>query len=341
MCGRYALYGPISRHRKNKPVDDLPDWYPSLVDAINVRVMRFNVAPTDVMPIVGVNREGGISIRELRRGLVPYWAKDVKIGYKAINARAETINEKPMFRDAFKRRRCLVPASGYFEWKPEGAAKQPYFIHDTDSELLMFAGLWEIWRETKESEPLYTYTIVTGPPGVVSGDIHDRAPVILAEGAWEAWLTGEVADAAEVLEAAQEPQLRYYTVSKAVGSPKNDSPELVQPINAYVSLAEVLRCLRELSDADYQERLWLGRIAGKMGSLTEAICQLFDDTGLGDALEHGRTGFAPELDDDLRALGRQLDSIDTNRSLEDILADPRMTLIRDSAARVLRLIEAP
>ncbi len=78
-----------------------------------------------------------------------------------------------------------------------------------------------------------------------------------------------------------------------------------------------------------------------MGSLTEAICQLFDDTGLGDALEHGRTGFAPELDDDLRALGRQLDSIDTNRSLEDILADPRMTLIRDSAARVLRLIEAP
>jgi putative SOS response-associated peptidase YedK len=112
--------------------------------------MRFNVAPTDVMPIIGVNREGCISIRELRWGLIPYWAKDPKVGgAKAINARAETVDEKPMFREAFKRRRCLVPASGYFDWKPEGAAKQPYFIHDPENELLMFAGLWESWRETK------------------------------------------------------------------------------------------------------------------------------------------------------------------------------------------------
>ena len=85
-----------------------------------------------------------------------------------------------MFREAFNRRRCLVTARGYFEWKGEDKAKQPYFIHDPDGELLMFAGLWESWRETKEAEPLYTYTIVTGPPGIVSGDIHDRAPVILA-----------------------------------------------------------------------------------------------------------------------------------------------------------------
>jgi hypothetical protein len=87
------------------------------------------------------------------------------------------------------------------------------------------AGLWESWRETKESEPLSAYTIVTGPPGLVSGDIHDRAPVILDEDAWDAWLAGEVADAADVLKAAQEPQLTYYPVSKAVGSPKNDSPD--------------------------------------------------------------------------------------------------------------------
>jgi putative SOS response-associated peptidase YedK len=231
MCGRYALYGPISRHRKNRPADDLPDWYSSLVDTINSRPMRFNIAPTDAMPIVGVNREGGISIRELRWGLVPYWAKDMKIGYKAINARAETIDEKPMFREAFKRRRCLVPASGYFEWKPEGSAKQPYFIHDADSELLMFAGLWESWRETKEAKPLYTYTIVTGPPGLVSGDIHDRAPVILEEGTWASWLNGEPADALDVLEAAREPQLTYYPVPKAVGSPKNDTPNLVEQIS--------------------------------------------------------------------------------------------------------------
>jgi putative SOS response-associated peptidase YedK len=171
VCGRYALFGPISRHRRDRPVDVLPDWYSGLVDAINMRPMRFNVAPTDIMPIVGTSREGGITIKEHRWGVVPYWAKDVKIGYKAINARAETVDEKPMFRDAFKRRRCLVPASGYFEWKLEGAAKQPYFIHDADGGLLIFAGLWESWRETKELDPFYTFTIVTGPPGLVSGDI--------------------------------------------------------------------------------------------------------------------------------------------------------------------------
>jgi putative SOS response-associated peptidase YedK len=123
-----------------------------------------------------------------------------------------------------------VPASGYFEWKPEGSSKQPYFIHDAEGELLMFAGLWESWRETRESEPLYTYAIVTGPPGLVSGDIHDRAPVILDEGTWGAWLAGKVADAADVLKAAHEPRLAYYPVPKAVGSPKNDAPELVRPI---------------------------------------------------------------------------------------------------------------
>ena len=228
MCGRYALYGPISRHRKDRT--DVPEWYFALADAINARPMRFNVAPTDVMPIVGMNRDGDISIRELRWGLIPYWAKDPKVGgAKAINARAESVDEKPMFREAFKRRRCLVPASGYFEWKPEGSAKQPFYIHDPDGELLMFAGLWESWRETKDSEPLYTFTIVTGPPGIVSGDIHDRAPVILMESVWAAWLSGEPADAADILKAAQEPQLSYYPVPKAVGSPKNDSPVLVEP----------------------------------------------------------------------------------------------------------------
>ena len=230
MCGRYALYGPLSRHRNNRPVDELPEWYPGLVDTINARAMRFNVAPTDTMPIVGTNREGAITIRELRWGLVPYWAKDLKIGAKAINARAETIDAKPMFREAFKRRRCLVPATGYFEWKPEGAAKQPYFIHDAGAELLMFAGLWESWRETKESAPLYTYTIVTGPPGLVSGDIHDRAPVILEESDWSSWLTGEPADALDVLAQQREPPLTWFPVSRAVGSPKNDSPDLVRPL---------------------------------------------------------------------------------------------------------------
>ena len=230
MCGRYALYGPISRHR-NMPADaELPEWWATLADTINERPMRFNVAPTDPMPVVGTSREGAVKIREARWGLVPYWAKDAKIGHKAINARVETVAEKPMFREAFKRRRCLVPANGYFEWKAEGAAKQPYFIHDANGEVLLFAGLWEAWRETKASDPLYTYTIIVGPPGVVSGDIHDRAPVILPETLWNDWLTGEAAEASALLESVREPTLTYHPVPKAVGSPKNDAPGLVEPI---------------------------------------------------------------------------------------------------------------
>jgi putative SOS response-associated peptidase YedK len=231
MCGRYALYGPKSRKRRDMPSES-PTWWDNLVDAINARPQRFNVAPTDVMPIVGINKDGETTIRELRWGLVPYWAKDVKIGSKAINARAETVAEKPMFREAFKRRRCLVPASGYFEWKVEEGGKQPYFIHDPDGELLMFAGLWESWRENRddrEPEPLYTYTIVTGPPGLVSGDIHDRAPLALAANDWDAWLGENIDAARELLDRIKEPTLAYYPVPKAVGSPRNDRPELVMP----------------------------------------------------------------------------------------------------------------
>lgn len=212
------------------PDEALPDWWAALADTINARPMRFNVAPTDPMPVVGTSREGAAKIREVRWGLVPYWARDAKIGHRAINARVESVAEKPMFREAFKRRRCLVPASGYFEWKPAGAAKQPYFIHDPGGELLMFAGLWEAWRATKESEPLYTYTIIVGPPGVVSGDIHDRAPVILPAATWAAWLFAEAADASALLAGVREPVLTYHPVSKAVGSPKNDAPGLVEPI---------------------------------------------------------------------------------------------------------------
>src|SRR5690606_6955805 len=166
----------------------------------------------------------GISVRELRWGLVPGWAKDVKIGYKAINARAETVAEKPMFRSAFKARRCLVPARGYFEWKGEKPPKQPYYIHPPGDDLLLFAGLWESWRPEQDAEPLYTYTIVTGPPGLVSGDIHDRAPVILPTALWHDWLTADPAAALELIRTAPEPDLTYYAVDRAVGTPKNDRP---------------------------------------------------------------------------------------------------------------------
>jgi putative SOS response-associated peptidase YedK len=227
MCGRYALYGPISRKRPLPPEAN-STWYGELIEEINRRKPRYNFAPTQASPVVGVKKEGGIGVHELRWGLVPFWANDTKIGYKAINARAETVADKPMFRAAFKERRCLVPANGYFEWKGDKPPKQPYFIHDLGGELLLFAGLWETWRPEKDAEPLYTYTIVTGPPGLVSGDIHDRAPVILPPSLWESWLTGSVDDAKAILESTPEPELVYHPVPKAVGSPKNDSPDLVE-----------------------------------------------------------------------------------------------------------------
>lgn len=228
MCGRYALYGPISRKRP-LPEEAQNDWLGELIEQVNRRKPRYNFAPTQTSPIVGVG-PNGINVHELRWGLVPFWAKDVKIGYKAINARAETVAEKPMFRAAFKERRCLVPARGYFEWKGDKPPKQPYFIHSPDTDLLLFAGLWETWRPEKDAEPLYTYTIVTGPPGLVSGDIHDRAPVILPPALWTTWLTGTAEEAKAILQSMPEPSLAYYPVSKAVGTPKNDESELVEPI---------------------------------------------------------------------------------------------------------------
>lgn len=231
MCGRYALYGPISRKRPQAAAEREADWFDALIEHVNADKPRFNVAPTQMCPVVRMDVDD-VRIDTLRWGLVPFWAKDVKIGYKAINARAETIAEKPMFRAAFKQRRCLVPARGYFEWKGDAAPKQPYFIHSTESELILFAGLWETWRESDAADPLHSFTIVTGEPGIVSANIHDRQPVILPPAQWQAWLQGTVDDAKSVLSAAPEATLAYHPVPQAVGSPRNNRAELVEPMAA-------------------------------------------------------------------------------------------------------------
>ncbi len=135
-----------------------------------------------------------------------------------------------MFRGAFKSRRCLVPAQGYFEWKGTSPNKQPYFIHAPDKTLLLFAGLWEHWWPVKDAEPVLTFTIVTGPPGIVSGDIHDRAPLILSPASWDAWLSGSAEDAKRIVDTTTEPELTYYPVTKAVGAPRNNTAANVEPI---------------------------------------------------------------------------------------------------------------
>lgn len=137
-----------------------------------------------------------------------------------------------MFRAAFKKRRCLVPASGYFEWRLEGGAKQPYYIREPGGNLMMFAGLWEAWRASDADEWTRTYTIVTGEPGRVSGDIHDRQPVILPPALWQDWLGEGIDLAVDCLAQAigNEAELTYHPVSKAVGNVRNKGPELVEPI---------------------------------------------------------------------------------------------------------------
>ncbi|QWT21442.1 SOS response-associated peptidase [Bacillus sp. NP157] len=226
MCGRYATYGPASLSREARDVLERLEL--DLASEINQREDRFNIAPTQ-RALVVTGGDGQAEVGLSRWGLVPSWAKDVSIGSRMINARREGLAEKPAFRAAVKKRRCLVPASGYFEWQGEKGSKQPYFIKPPGGELMLFAGLWEAWRGV-DGEPLRTYTIITGEPGKVGGDIHDRQPVILAPDAWEDWLFAPADVALPLLEAATEPELVYYPVPKAVGSPKNDTETLVQPL---------------------------------------------------------------------------------------------------------------
>lgn len=229
MCGRYATFGPVSVSRQAREVLDQIGL--DLVSEINQREDLFNIAPTQKALVVS-HGEGGYEAKALRWGLVPSWAKDMKIGAKMINARSDSLvpSPKPAFRTAFKKRRCLVPGSGYFEWKGASPNKQPYFIHDPAGDLLMFAGLWEAWRPAEGEEWVRTFTIVTGEPGKVSGDIHDRQPVILPPDCWQEWVEGTQEEAGLILSSVPEAELVYHPVPKAVGSPRNQGPELVEPI---------------------------------------------------------------------------------------------------------------
>jgi putative SOS response-associated peptidase YedK len=226
VCGRYTLTGPLS----------------NLVDSFEVPpphfdyVPRFNIAPTQDAPVVAadaVGRRMGL----LRWGLVPFWAKDPSMGSRMINARSETVAEKPAFRTAFRRRRCLVPADGFFEWKviEEGTGatktKVPYWIHLPEREVVGFAGLWESWEHTEE-DPLHTFTILTTEASESIRHIHPRMPVILSSSDYDSWLSPDSSEAE--LQALLRPyppsELLSYPVSTLVNSPMNDEPGCIEPL---------------------------------------------------------------------------------------------------------------
>ncbi len=217
MCGRFALFAPSSSIAEvfGVALPDLPELVP-----------RYNIAPTT--GVLGVRRDGTARVAAtFRWGLVPRWAPDLKGGARMINARAETARTKPAFRDAFARRRLLIPASGFFEWRTEGKQKWPHFFSAADGAPLAFAGLWETW--SKGDAPVHTATILTTSASAVVAPLHDRMPVILALADFDAWLdpTTPLDEAEALLRPADHLVAR--PVSQDVNSVRNDGPHLVEP----------------------------------------------------------------------------------------------------------------
>ncbi len=217
MCGRYALYGPRSRSRTEA------DYFSNLEQIPG----SWNVAPGQTLPITRISKDGAIEQVTARWGLIPYWAKDEKIAYKCINARSETAATSPAFRGAYKsRRRCLVPACGFYEWHKHPAGKQPYYITSTDESLLAFAGLWDVWKKP-DGEALTTFAILTTEPNQLTRRIHDRMPVILEPEHYREWMVAE--DPRELLRPCPDDMLQCFPVSTRVNTPRNNAPDLIAP----------------------------------------------------------------------------------------------------------------
>lgn len=220
MCGRYTLNLPIVELADQLDLD-LPEF---------TFEPRYNIAPTQKLPIVTF--EEGKVLALHRWGLIPFWAKDPSIGNKMINARGETLAHKPAFRTALARRRCLVPASGFYEWKKTPTGKIPQHIHNQDQSLLTFAGLWESWKDGEDKE-LRSFTIITVTPNELMAPIHDRMPAIILPQDRERWLSPDLTseEALQLLRPCPDGLLTADPVSTLVNSPRNEGPELLAPPN--------------------------------------------------------------------------------------------------------------
>ena len=224
MCGRFA-------RRSTQEV--LADWFGVELEDMPWFAPSFNVAPQSVQPVVRLNRDSGDrEFALLRWGLVPFWAKDAKFGYSTINARAEEAASKPAFREALKKRRCLVPADAFYEWmKPNAKLKIPYAIALTSGEPCALAGLWESWRPA-EGPSIETFTILTTDPNEVTEPFHNRMPVILEPKDYDRWL--EPGDPArppvDLLRPYPADRMRAWPVSARVGNVRNNDPALLEPV---------------------------------------------------------------------------------------------------------------
>jgi putative SOS response-associated peptidase YedK len=226
MCGRFTQQRPTSELAEIFGAEDLAEDPGG----------RFNVAPTDEAAVV-VQRDDRRAVVRYRWGLVPSWAEP-RQAQKAFNARAETLATSGLFRDAYRRRRCLVPVDGFYEWLRDGKLRQPMRIHDPDGLPLALAGLWTGRQDPESGEWLRTFTIVTTRPNDFMGSIHDRMPVIVPPDSWSAWLDPTPKDPGELralLEPRDDIPLSAYAVSPLVNSVRNDGPALILPLGEVVA----------------------------------------------------------------------------------------------------------
>ncbi|MEM8861218.1 MAG: SOS response-associated peptidase [Chloroflexota bacterium] len=218
MCGRFALDDDGENLQAEFGLAEVP-----------MMAQRYNIAPTQPVAAVGLNKAGQRGLTHFHWGLVPSWSKDTKMAGRMINARSETAHEKPSFRAPFKRRRCIIPASGFFEWKKEGSKKQPVYIHPNDGRKFFgMAGLWENWMSPDGSE-LRSCTILTTEPNELMADVHNRMPVILDPADYDTWMDSQTPLPVVSSLLAQYPaeKMTYYPVSTFVNSVRNEGPQCI------------------------------------------------------------------------------------------------------------------
>jgi len=222
MCGRFTLFDSAASLAEAFGLADVPSLSP-----------RYNIAPSQAVAAVRIPPSGGArEVVLLRWGLIPSWAKDPSLGDRMINARAETAAGKPAFRSAIRRRRCLVPASGFYEWKRTNGRKQPYYVRRPDGKPFAFAGLWESW-EGPGAAAVESCTILTTSANELLLPIHDRMPVIVSPADYDLWLSPEVRDPAELarlFRPCPPGEMTAFPVGTAVNNPKTDLPDLIKPL---------------------------------------------------------------------------------------------------------------
>lgn len=222
MCGRFAFYSPAEATA-------------ALFGAGNVEPIesRYNIAPTQEIAAIRHDADGKSELASLRWGLVPFWAKEASIGNRMINARAETVAEKPSFRNAYRKRRSLILADGFYEWHREGDVKTPWYISQASNEAFAFAGLWEDWTDKETGESLQTTAIVTTAADNFMSRLHSRMPVLLTPETAERWLAGDM----QILDEASAiyPVMQAWPVEGKVNNARNQGAGLLEPVGEKIS----------------------------------------------------------------------------------------------------------